>query len=97
MSYWHNKVCAIPGGSAGLGRALGRALANRGAKVVLVARRKEPLEAAAEELRCAGGEATAVVADVAWQDDVDRLAATIGGQFGRLDMLCNCAGRSTRR
>lgn len=94
--YWQNKICAITGGSAGLGRALGGALAQRGAKVILVARRKEPLEAAAEELRRAGGAVSTIVADVAWQDDVDRLAATIGSDFGQLDLLANCAGRSSR-
>lgn len=96
MAYWRGKVCLVTGGSAGLGRALGRALAEAGAKVALVARRKEPLEAFASELRAAGGHATALPGDVAWQEDVDRIAASVVGEFGRLDLLCNCAGRSTR-
>jgi short-subunit dehydrogenase len=96
VSYWKNKVCLVTGGSAGLGLAIGRALARCGAKVVLLARNKEPLEAAAETLRRAGGDVTTIAGDVAWQEDVDRLAASVNEQFGRLDFLCNCAGRSTR-
>jgi short-subunit dehydrogenase len=95
-NYWRGKVCAVTGGSAGLGRAIGRALARRGANVILIARHEEPLEDAAVELRHAGGEVRTIVADVTWQEDVDRLAATIAADFGRLDLLCNAAGRSSR-
>jgi uncharacterized protein len=96
MAYWRDKVCLVTGGSAGLGLAIGRALTRAGAKVALVARRLESLEAAAAELRKFGGEVIAVPGDVAWQDDVDRIAAEVAQQFGKLDLLCNCAGRSTR-
>lgn len=96
MAYWRDKVCLVTGGSAGLGLALSRALAEAGAKVALVARRPEPLEAAAASLRGGGGQIVAHSGDVAWQEDVDRIAAAISSEFGRLDMLCNCAGRSTR-
>ena len=96
MAYWQGKVCVVTGGSTGLGLAIGRALASHGAKIVLMARSKEPLEAAAEELRRAGAEVIPLAGDVAWQEDVDRLEATIREKFGRLDLLCNCAGRSTR-
>jgi NAD(P)-dependent dehydrogenase (short-subunit alcohol dehydrogenase family) len=96
MSYWQNKVCLVTGGSAGLGLAIGRALARGDAKVVLMARNKEPLETAADGLRSAGGDVTTIAGDVAWQEDVDRLAASVNEKFGRLDFLCNGAGRSTR-
>lgn len=96
MTYWQDKVCVVTGGSAGLGLAIGRALARSGAKVVLTARRKEPLEAAAAELSGAGAQVVAVAGDVAWQEDVDRIAATVAEKFGRVDLLCNCVGRSTR-
>jgi short-subunit dehydrogenase len=96
MAYWQNKVCLVTGGSAGLGLAIGRALAARGAKLILTARRVEPLEAAAAELRRAGGDVHVLAGDVAWQEDVDRIAAAVNERFGQLDLLCNCAGRSTR-
>jgi short-subunit dehydrogenase len=96
MSYWQDKSCLVTGGSAGLGLAIGRALAEAGASVVLVARRKEPLEAAAAELSARGGRVAAIPGDIVWQEDVDRIAATVAHDFGRLDLLCNCAGRSSR-
>jgi NAD(P)-dependent dehydrogenase (short-subunit alcohol dehydrogenase family) len=96
MPYWHEKVCLVTGGSAGLGLAIGRALAGVGAHAILVARRKAPLDAAVANIVARGGRATAIVGDVTWQEDVDRIAAAVGAEFGRLDLLCNAAGRSTR-
>jgi short-subunit dehydrogenase len=94
--YWQDKVCLVTGGSAGLGLAIARALAERGARLVVTARRPEPLEAAAAELRKLAAVVLPIAGDVVWQEDVDRLAAAVGAEFGRLDFLCNCAGRSTR-
>lgn len=96
MSYWHEKVCVVSGGSAGLGLAIGRALAEQGARVVLTARRRELLDAATAELSRAGSAVSAIAGDMAWQEDVDRVAAEVAQKFGQVDMLCNCAGRSTR-
>src|SRR5690349_19847417 len=67
MSYWQDKVCVVSGGSAGLGLAIGRALAQNGARVVLTARRQEVLDAAVAELNRAGGKVIGVVGDMAWQ------------------------------
>jgi short-subunit dehydrogenase len=94
--YWKDKICLITGGSAGLGLAIGRELAARQAKVILVARGQEQLDAAAAQLRTQGGNVLAIAGDMAWQEDVDRTASEVASQFGRLDMLVNCAGRSTR-
>lgn len=96
-NYWHNKICLVTGGSAGLGLALAGAWARQGARVVLAARRQEPLEQAAAELRRLGSEVLTVVADVTCQKDVDRLLATVADRYGQLDLLCNCAGQSARR
>jgi short-subunit dehydrogenase len=96
MAYWNGKACVVTGGSAGLGLAIGRALAGAGARVALVARRKEPLEAAVDEINRQSGQAIAIPGDVAWQDDVDRVAETAVRLFGQVDLLCNCAGRSAR-
>ena len=85
------KSVVITGGSRGLGRALGVALAGAGARVVLVARHAEPLRAAVDEIWGAGGAAHGVVADVA---DIDA-AAAIAGQAaalaGPVDVLVNNA------
>jgi short-subunit dehydrogenase len=97
MPYWHDKICLVTGGSAGLGRAIAAALAERGARVVLVARGQLPLDDAAREITArGGGRATPLAADITIQADVERIAATVAAEFGRLDFLCNCAGRSAR-
>ena len=96
MSYWRGKRAVITGGSAGLGRALAGVLVQHGARVAIVARRAEPLEKAAGELRHVGGNVLSVTADVTNPTDVDRLAATVQSAWGGLDLLCNCAGRSMR-
>jgi short-subunit dehydrogenase len=96
MSYWRGKRALVTGGSAGLGRALARALVHRGAKVAIVARGQESLNDAAEELRSSGGEVLPLAADVTNQADVDRVASTVTSAWGGLDLLCHCAGRSMR-
>jgi short-subunit dehydrogenase len=96
MSYWHGKRAVITGGSAGIGRVLAGVLVQHGARVAIVARRAEPLEKVAEELRQVGGNVMAVPTDVTIATDVDRLAATVQSAWGGLDLLCNCAGRSMR-
>jgi short-subunit dehydrogenase len=96
MSYWRDKVALITGGSGGLGRALAGTLAAAGARVIVTARNADPLEATAVAIRQRGGQATAMPADITCQDQVERLFQQAIGQFGRLDMLVNSAGRSQR-
>jgi NADP-dependent 3-hydroxy acid dehydrogenase YdfG len=86
------KVVVITGGSSGLGEAMGRHLADQGAKVVLAARRADKLQAIVAEIKASGGEALAVTADVTAKADVDDLIATAHATFGRIDVLVNNAG-----
>jgi uncharacterized protein len=95
-SYWQSKTCLVTGASSGLGLVLARALAERGAALILVARRAEPLEAAAADLCKTGAQIAAIPANLTWQDDVNFLLDKVKTDFGRLDFLANCAGRSTR-
>ena len=74
----------VTGGSRGLGRALGQALARAGARVVLVARHADELAAVVAAIRAAGGEAHAIVADVADRDATARDRRPGGGR-GRPD------------
>src|SRR5690349_4180483 len=83
-------VAAITGASAGIGRATALRLARDGAAVATCARRRAQLDAAAEEVRAAGGDALPMVADVRDPDDMGRFAAAAVERFGRLDvMICN--------
>jgi NAD(P)-dependent dehydrogenase (short-subunit alcohol dehydrogenase family) len=95
-NYWHGKVALVTGGSAVLGRALAERLAQRGARIVVAARGREPLEAAGRALRDLGTEVLAVEVDVTQAADVERLFADARERFGQLDLVANCAGRSAR-
>lgn len=86
------KVVVITGASSGNGAATARHLAERGAAVVLGARRAERIEALAKELTNAGHKARAVTTDVVDQDQVKRLVDTAVEEFGRIDVLLNNAG-----
>jgi len=86
------KVVIITGASSGLGEATARHLAEKGARVVLAARRKEKLDALVAELVAAGGQAVSYQTDVTSQDDVKALIQGAIDTFGRLDVLVNNAG-----
>jgi NADP-dependent 3-hydroxy acid dehydrogenase YdfG len=86
------KVVAITGASSGIGEAVARHLAARGAKVVMGARRVDRLAALADELQRAGGEAEPLALDVTKRADFGDFAKRAVDRFGRLDVLVNNAG-----
>ena len=86
------KVVIITGASSGLGEATARHLAEKGARVVRAARRKDKLDALVAELVAAGGQAVAYQTDVTSQDDVKALIQGAVDTFGRLAVLVNNAG-----
>jgi NAD(P)-dependent dehydrogenase (short-subunit alcohol dehydrogenase family) len=81
----------VTGASRGLGAALGRALAEAGAKVVLVARDARLLEEVAESIRAHGGVAHAVAGDVGRKEDAHRIAGAAAALVGPIELLVNNA------
>ena len=86
-----SEVVVITGASAGIGRATACEFARHGCKVALIARGREGLAAAAEEVEALGGEALAISADVADFDAVERAAQQVAGEWGRIDIWVNNA------
>ncbi|MFC5303917.1 SDR family oxidoreductase [Azospirillum picis] len=86
------KIVAITGASSGIGRATALLLAERGAKLVLGARRQEQLDDLVAEIAERGGEAVRLVTDVSKRADVEALVALAGDRYGRLDVLVSNAG-----
>ena len=92
MAGIQNKVVAITGASSGIGEATALLLAERGAKVVLAARRADRLEALAAKIEAAGGQAAFAVTDVRRRQDLVALVEAAQARFGRLDVLVGNAG-----
>jgi NAD(P)-dependent dehydrogenase (short-subunit alcohol dehydrogenase family) len=86
------KVTIITGGASGMGRVAAGMFAKEGARLVLADVTEEAVQSAADEVRAAGGEATAVVADVSKEDDARRMVDHAVSTFGRVDALYNNAG-----
>ena len=86
------KVAIVTGASSGIGEATARALAERGAAVVLAARVEEKLRFLAREISAAGGRALAAKTDVTDRDSVETMVERTIEEFGSLDVLVNNAG-----
>jgi 3-oxoacyl-[acyl-carrier protein] reductase len=92
MEDLNGKVALVTGASSGIGEATARALASRGAAVMLAARRRDACARVAEAIRQDGGQADAVVCDVTRYADVEGAVANTVAAFGGLDVLINNAG-----
>jgi short-subunit dehydrogenase len=88
------QVIVITGASSGIGLATAEAAAARGARLVLVARNGEALARIADDLAAQGGEATAIVADVADRSQLEQAAQAAVERHGRIDTWVNNAGVS---
>lgn len=91
------KVVLITGASSGIGELAARKLAAAGATVLMTARSRDKLDALAQEIRAAGGQAGVYAGNLALMEDCDRICAEVMRDHGRVDILVNNAGRSIRR
>ena len=90
-----DRVAVVSGASSGLGQQMALALARQGANLVILARRVERLEEFKPKLIEAGaGKVLAIKCDVTSTDDINAAAKKAEEEFGRVDILLNCAGSS---
>ncbi len=87
----HNTATLITGGSRGLGRALALQLAQKGARVVMVAREKAALDAAVAEVSAAGGVAYGIVADVGDKQQIHAIAGEAAALVGPIELCIHNA------
>ncbi|MEU8522970.1 SDR family oxidoreductase [Streptomyces sp. NPDC048577] len=90
------RTALVTGGSSGIGKAVARALARAGAKVVIVARREAELKAAVDELTEAGATAAWVSGDLGTRTGVRDAAEEAAAVYGEPDILVNSAGINLR-
>ena len=88
------RVAVISGASSGLGKQMAKGFAMSGADLVLLARRIEKLEEYKKELEEFGVKVLTVKCDVTSTEDVDNAALLSEKEFGKVDILVNCAGAS---
>ncbi|MCO5966830.1 SDR family oxidoreductase [Actinoallomurus soli] len=86
------RVAVVSGASSGIGAATANRLAELGAKVAVLARRKDKLEAVVEGIQAAGGTAVALPIDVTDRDAVHTVADQVAEQLGQADLVFNNAG-----
>ncbi len=84
-------IVVVTGSSAGLGRAIAHGFAKRGARVALLARNPQALEAAAKECELLGGAGMAIPTDVSDYDAVEAAAAKVEREWGPIDVWVNDA------
>ena len=90
------RTAVVIGGTSGIGRALALGLAEAGADVVPTARRAELVETAASDIEARGRRSMRIVSDVGDRGSLEALRDAAVAEFGKVDILLNCAGRTRR-
>ena len=88
----NGKVALVTGASSGIGQQTAIKLAEEGAKVAVIARRKELVDSLAQQIDSAGGTALPLAVDITHEDEVNRCYTEVIKTFGQLDILINAAG-----
>ncbi|MGC2829834.1 MAG: SDR family NAD(P)-dependent oxidoreductase [Candidatus Acidiferrum sp.] len=87
-----DQVAVVTGASSGIGKAIALTLAERGVEVHLVARRRDALEAVADQVRSIGTRGHVSPADLTSDDDIRELAEKMRRDFHQVDILVLCGG-----
>lgn len=90
------KSAVVIGGTRGIGRAIALGLADAGAAVVASSRSMESIEQVASEIEARGGRTLRVASDVTDRSSLESLHDAVVAEFGRVDILVNCAGMTAR-
>jgi len=91
------RTCLVTGASAGIGTGIARVMAREGVRLAILARRRAPMEALADEVAAETGKRPAiVVADLMAQEAPETVRAAVNAALGGLDILINNAGLSSR-
>lgn len=90
------KVAVVIGGASGIGKSIALGLADAGADVVCSSRRASEVQAMAEEIRAKGRRSIEITSDVTDRSTLDALLAAVLKEFGKVDILVNCAGITKR-
>jgi NAD(P)-dependent dehydrogenase (short-subunit alcohol dehydrogenase family) len=90
------KTAVVIGGTSGIGRAIAYGLAQAGADVAPTSRRPEQVKQAAVEIRALGRRSLEAVSDVRDRASLDQLLKQCLAEFGKVDILVNCAGKTKR-
>jgi len=86
------RLCLVTGGGRGIGRSIASALAAHGGHVVVTGRSEDTLQSTVDDIRAGGGRADRLTVDIRSEDEVVRLAQTVGERFGAAHVLVNNAG-----
>src|SRR5260370_4246583 len=92
MESLESQIAVVTGASSGIGKAIALSLAEQGAEVCLVARRRELLEDVAKQIRLSGSRGHACPADLTKDDDIRGLGEKVQRDFDHVHILVLCGG-----
>ena len=87
-----DNVVIVTGAASGIGKACSLSFAEKGAKVIAIDLNKKGLEETNLKIHEKNGKAISVIADITKNDDINRIVTSAVNNFGRIDILVNCAG-----
>jgi NAD(P)-dependent dehydrogenase (short-subunit alcohol dehydrogenase family) len=90
------RVAVVVGGTSGIGLAMAEGLAEAGADVVATSRRQEQVDEAAARIEAAGRKTMRLTSDVGERASLEALCDRVLAEFGKVDILVNCAGKIKR-